>query len=108
MTEQQIISYLHEQSHGVIKLSYTHARAIINMIIGGGQVTTAFVQLHQICQQTKNPILIRTIATTDNQINAEIIKALETPPNKDFFFYRCFNSQQEYEGCIYSTNPNLF
>lgn len=109
MIENDIIKFLYTTSNGKIDLSHTHARAIVNMVIGKGKkIIGAYVLLHELDNQTKTFRLVRTIQTTDELIKEAIIKALETPPDMNFYYYKLFNSLQEYEGCIYSANPNLF
>ena len=64
-TEQKIITYLQQQSHGVINIPVSTARAIINIVTIKGRVATAAAVLYRINAQNNALELIRTIPTTD-------------------------------------------
>lgn len=51
---------------------------------------------------------VRSITTTQQQINEEILKALETGPTKEYYRYDLYNEFKQLEGTIFTTNPHLF
>lgn len=102
---KQIIEYFSKQSTGVVKLTEAHASHLISMVLSN---ESAKAKLYKKDWQNSGWILMRTVKTTDEKVNAEIIKALETAPNMDFYMFETYNAAGEFQGRIYTHDQFLF
>lgn len=108
MIEQQIINYLHALSDGFVNIKPEHARHIIDLVQRKIDRQESFVLLKRFDAVSNNYILIRTIKTTLEAINAQILIALEKGPQHGFYLFECFNVHNEMQGKIWTDNPNIF
>lgn len=107
-TEQAIQDYILQESKGAVKINYQQARCIINLVIGKANQGQAVANLYRYNLQKQDYEFMRNIFTTDAAIHREIIAALEKKPPTENYRFDCYNSAGEFEGHIYSLNPELF
>jgi hypothetical protein len=50
---------------------------------------------------------VRVLKTTNEEITKQIRAALQVGPQYGYIYY-LYNDQEEFEGKIFSNNPNLF
>lgn len=108
MIENEIIQYLKDHSKGLISLQMCHAKELIAMVRKVRIYDQCHVKLHRLNHCNKAWELQRNILTTEDEINKQILLALEEKPNMDFYMYECYNDQLLFQGRIYATSPNLF
>lgn len=109
LLETTIINYLKDQSGGRIKISEQQAQYIISLVRkSDSRITGAFVKLFRYNATIGSYNFLYCVPTTQEQIDSQILIALEKNLPKEFYLYECYNAAGEIEGKIYTVNPELF
>jgi hypothetical protein len=104
--EQQIISYLSDQSRGVIRLTTEAAKHIVEIVIGRHSPTA---KLFRWDANLNSWIHRRTEQTTMEEINKQIMEHLGKKDQPDKFYkWDMYNCCGEFEGSIFTLNLMLF
>ena len=78
------------------------------MVLGTRMEPSAHVKIYKYDLQTGNYCFYRMVQTDDAEIKKEVLLALDKGPTMKLYMYECFNQSGEFEGKIYSINPNIF
>lgn len=108
-TEDQLRKYIYEISAGALDPSRLQIREILSIALGDKikkDCANVVILIFDITFNDYQPY--RTVKTTDDRINIEIKKALETRPIPDKYWYKCYNCAGEFQGAIYSDNNKIF
>lgn len=108
MIEAQIKDYLYRLSKGAVKINYQQARHIINLVVGKPEQGQAVAKCYRYNNVKNDYEPLVNVITTDATIQREVIAALERKPVTRFYRFDCYNSAGEFEGKIYTLNPELF
>lgn len=101
--EQEIIAYIKTVTGGLVALTPKHANIIVSIALRQ-DVPKVILFRYGIKAWEK----VRTLATTQEAIDAAIKEAIKHRPVEGFYKYDCFNKDGQFEGTIYTVNPNLF
>lgn len=106
-TQQHLKDYISDITKGIVTINKVQADKITDIVIKGGN-KTAFVKLSRWNGAKQTYEFVRTIETTEEAIKAEVIAALKKPLVEFCYRFDCFNSNEEFEGKIFTVNPALF
>lgn len=109
--EQKLIDHLAQLSNGLLQVTHTGAKEIINLVtntVYHPAANTAVANLYSWNSVSSTWIMVRQIPTTDEAIKTNIVEALQQSPSMQFYRWECYNSAGEFEGNIFTINPSLF
>lgn len=106
-TETAIINYISKVSNGILQIGVQHAMQIIDIVKATPQ-QQAFAKLSRFNGATNSYETICTTPTTNEAIQQAINAALNKPQVNEVYVYDLYNSNHEFEGKIYTVNPELF
>jgi hypothetical protein len=105
--ETQILNYLNSL-HPALQFSMLHANHIVT-IMQSQPDNSAYAKLSRYNAMKNGYDPIRVIRTNDEAIKQAIVKALSIGVQpQGGYLYECYNSNGQFEGKIFSLNPELF
>lgn len=106
--QQTIINYITAISKGLVCISAQHADDIIGIVNSNDLMVGAKVNMYQWNNSFKRYDFLRTLITSEDKVAKFIELALAKRPVEMRIKYECYNSQCDFQGCIYTSDASIF